>query len=59
LLGAGLEHIVPNATEPEDFAQKCIDVLKDKIDYNIVWRKFDEMYDNKKIINVLLELLEL
>jgi hypothetical protein len=27
LLGAGLDDVVPNATEPEDFAKKCIDAL--------------------------------
>ena len=53
LLGARLGNIVPNATEPEDFAQKCIDTLEDKIDYNTVWGKFDEMYDNRKIIQKL------
>ena len=54
LLGAGLENIVPNATVPEEFAKKCIDVLKDKVNYEDIWKKFDKMYDNNKIINKLL-----
>jgi hypothetical protein len=58
LLGAGLEYVVPNATEPEDFAKKCIDVLEDRINYEIVWKKFDEMYDNKRILDNLLMLIE-
>lgn len=50
LLGAGLEDIVPSATEPEEFAKKCIDILKGRINYDIVWKKFDEIYDNEEII---------
>ncbi|WP_299229623.1 glycosyltransferase family 4 protein [Sulfurihydrogenibium sp.] len=57
LLGAGLEYIVPNATEPEDFAKKCIDVLEDKINYEIIWKKFDEMYDNENIIKEFLRIV--
>ncbi len=57
LLGAGLEYVVPNATEPEDFAKKCIDVLEGKINYEKVWKKFDEMYDNEKIIKELLKII--
>jgi hypothetical protein len=57
LLGAGLEYVVPNATEPEDFAKKCIDALEGRIDYEIVWKKFDEMYDNKRILDKLLMLI--
>jgi len=56
LLGAGLKDIVPNAKDPEDFAKKCIDVLKGKINYEDIWKKFDEMYDNNKIINKLLRI---
>ncbi|MGC8650893.1 MAG: glycosyltransferase family 4 protein [Hydrogenobaculum sp.] len=59
LLGAGLENIVPNAQDKEDFAKKCIDVLEGKIDYNIVWNEFERIYDNKRIVNLLLELLEI
>ncbi len=58
LLGAGLENIVPSATEPEEFAQKCIDVLERKIDYNIIWKKFEEMYDNKNIVNIIVNILK-
>jgi len=57
LLGAGLEYVVPNATEPEDFAKKCIDALEDKINYETVWRKFDEMYDNENIIKEFLKIV--
>jgi hypothetical protein len=57
LLGAGLEYIVPNAIEREDFAKKCIDVLEGGIDYEIVWKKFDEMYDNKRILDKFLMLI--
>jgi len=57
LLGAGLEYVVPNATEPEDFARKCIDALEDKINYETVWRKFDEMYDNENIIKEFLKII--
>ncbi len=57
LWGAGLEDIVPSATEPEEFAKKCIDVLEGKIDYNIIWKKFDEMYDSKKIIDTFVSIL--
>ncbi len=57
LLGAGLEYVVPNATEPEDFAKKCIDVLEGKINYEKVWKKFEEMYDNEKIIKELLKII--
>jgi len=54
LLGAGLENIVPNATDPEEFAKKCIDVLKDKVNYEDIWEKFDDIYDNSNILNELL-----
>jgi hypothetical protein len=57
LLGAGLEYVVPSATEPEDFAKKCIDALEDKINYETVWRKFDEMYDNENIIKEFLKII--
>jgi len=50
LLGAGLENIVPNATVPEEFAKRCIDTLENRINYDIVWKKFNEIYDNEKII---------
>lgn len=54
LLGAGLEDIVPSATEPEDFAKKCIDTLEGRINYEVIWKKFDEMYDNMNIVNKFL-----
>ena len=57
LLGTGLEKIVPNATEPEDFAEKCIRSLKDEIDFNIIWDKFNEIYNEEKIINKLKDIL--
>lgn len=57
LLGAALEDIVPSATEPEEFAKKCIDSLEDRIDYNIIWKKFDEMYDNETIVERLKQLI--
>jgi len=57
LLGAGLEKIVPNATEPEDFAEKCIRSLKDEIDFSIIWDKFNEIYNEEKIINKLKDIL--
>lgn len=50
LLGAGLENVVPNTRDPEEFAKKCIDTLESKINYDTVWKKFDEIYDNEKII---------
>jgi hypothetical protein len=58
LLGAGLEYVVPNATEPEDFAKKCIDALEGRINYEIVWEKFDEIYDNKRILDKFLMFIE-
>jgi hypothetical protein len=58
LLGAGLEDVVPNATEPEDFAKKCIDALEGRINYEIVWEKFDEIYDNKRILDKFLMFIE-
>jgi len=58
LLGAGLQDVVPNATEPEDFAKKCIDALEGRIDYEIVWKKFEDMYDNKRILDKFLMFIE-
>lgn len=58
LLGAGLEDIVPSATEPQEFAQKCIDVLEAKIAYNSIWQKFDEMYNSEKIIGELKRIIQ-
>ncbi|MGC8734946.1 MAG: glycosyltransferase, partial [bacterium] len=57
LLGAGLEDVVPHATDPEEFAKKCIDVLEDLIDYGSVWEKFDEIYDTKKIVQLIKKLI--
>lgn len=57
LLGARLEDIVVSANSPEEFAKKCIDVLEGKIDYMPIWQKFNQKYDNKKIINKLLDLI--
>ena len=57
LIGAGLENIIPSAYEPWDFAQKCIQVLNGRINYDVIWDKFDEIYDNKKNINKLLEFI--
>jgi len=58
LLGAGLENIITNATEPEEFGQKCIDALEGKIDYNNIWKKFEEIYDNKRIMDTFVRILE-
>mgnify|MGYP001361096219 CR=1 FL=1 len=49
--GSGLSDIIPTADTPEDFAQKCIDVLEGKIDFGPIWKKFNEIYDNQKIID--------
>lgn len=58
--GSGLSDIIPTADTPEDFAQKCIDVLEGKIDFGPIWKKFNEIYDNEKIIDKLeYELLNL
>lgn len=51
--GSGLERVVPTAETPEEFAKKCIDVLEDKIDYSLIWRKFDEIYRIDKLVNLL------
>jgi hypothetical protein len=59
LLGAGLEYVVPNATEPEDFAKKCIDALEGRINYEIVWKKFDEIYNNTNIIKEFLRMVSI
>jgi len=59
LLGAGLENIVPSATDPQDFAKKCIQAIQGKIDYEPIWNKFEQIYDNKKIVDKLMGIIEL
>ncbi len=49
--GSGLSEILPIADSPEEFAQKCIDALNNRIDFKPIWDKFNEIYDNKKIID--------
>jgi hypothetical protein len=49
LIGTGLEDVLLSATEPEDFAKKCIDALEVRINCEVIWKKFDEMYDNMNI----------
>lgn len=53
VFGSGLKDIVPVAEKAEDFAQKCFDVLENKIDFEPIWKRFEEMYDNEKIIEEL------
>lgn len=48
--GSGLREILPIADSPEEFAQRCIDVLNNKIDFKPIWDKFNEIYDSKNII---------
>lgn len=57
LLGAGLEKLVPNAREPQEFAKKCIDALEGKIDYTNIFREFRNIYDNKMIIDDIIKIL--
>jgi hypothetical protein len=51
--GSGLQDVVPTAETPKDFADKCIQVLENKIDYTPMWQEFNEIYDKNKIINLL------
>ncbi len=48
--GSGLSELIPKADTPTEFAIKCINTLEGKIDFNPIWKKFDEIYDNEKII---------
>jgi len=57
LCGAGLEDIIPSADSVPDFAQKCVQVLRGEINYEIIWEKFGQIYDNEKIIGKLLEII--
>ena len=58
LLGAGLENVVPSAKEPKEFAEKCIEVIKDEINFKIVWDRFNEIYNEEKIVNRLKHILK-
>ena len=53
LIGANLLDIIPNSDSPTEFAQKCMDVLNNTIDFEPIWRKFNEMYDNDKVTNMI------
>ncbi len=57
LWGAGLEDLVPNSDSVAGFAQKCIQVLRGEINYEIIWEKFEQIYNNEKIILKLLEVI--
>jgi hypothetical protein len=58
LLGAGLENIIPNSSNPQEFAKICIDALEGRIDYKPIWKKYDEIYKPENIIKVLADIIK-
>ncbi|OHD53692.1 MAG: hypothetical protein A2Y33_07160 [Spirochaetes bacterium GWF1_51_8] len=50
LYGSGLSDLIPAADNPRGFAARCADVLDGKVDFQTVLEKFNQIFDNRKII---------
>lgn len=48
--GSGLRNIIQTAETPEDFAKKCIGILRSETHDDSFWKEFDDIYNNDKII---------
>jgi glycosyltransferase involved in cell wall biosynthesis len=53
LYGSGLHDIVPKADTPHDFADSCMKVLTGVTDIKSMFAGFEEIYDNRKIIDAM------
>ena len=49
VIGSGLEDIIPNSNDPHEFANYCVEILKENIDYNKIMKIYEEKYGLENI----------
>jgi len=49
VMGSGLDEILPNTNDSQKFAQYCIDVLVNNVNYEEIWMTYQNIYSSKSI----------